>query len=226
VHQILGRKTHDGTTESDLSKFEQEIIQNQSPLINSPTVIYAEPSTNSQSAIAHVPALAPVPPAEKPISPLEEPQWYLMRNPQSGVTEGPFTVNDLRHISELPGFVATQSYSFRYGDTMMVPLLQVPGVSRREGRTQLPPIEMPLPPEKIQANAGSDDWYVQREDGQIFGPYSFAQLSGYLESGHITRNTYCWRQGMPSWLYAYQVPGLDRRQSGPPALPIPIPKVG
>ena len=142
------------------------------------------------------------------------------------MTEGPFTVTDLRAIADQPGFVATQSYSYRYGDTMMVPLLQVPGVSRREVRTQMPPVNMPLPPEQIQANARSEDWYVQREDGQIYGPYTFIQLSGYLESGHVGRNTYCWRQGMANWLYAYQVPGLDRRQGGPPPPPIPLPKVG
>jgi len=182
----------------------------------------AQPAQTSQVASA----IMPVPQNAGFISPREEPQWYLMRNPQSGVTEGPFTVNDLRAISEQVGFVATQSYAFRYGDTMMVPLLQVPGVSRREARTQMPPSGVPLPSEQIQSTAGSEDWYVQREGGQVYGPYSFAQLSGFLESGHITRSSYCWRQGLANWLYAYQVPGLDRRQNGPPAPPIPLPKVG
>lgn len=60
-------------------------------------------------------------------------------------------------------------------------------------------------------------------NGQQCGPYDMNQMQQYVASGHLTRQTYVWRQGMPNWEIAGNVPELTMLFGGgntpPPAAP-------
>lgn len=69
------------------------------------------------------------------------------------------------------------------------------------------------------------------------GPYTMTELRGFVQSGHITPQSLCWREGMPAWIPISQVapelfssapstpPPLVNPQSPPPvAQPAPPPK--
>lgn len=48
-------------------------------------------------------------------------------------------------------------------------------------------------------------WYLPGKDKQPSGPFSEQQILQAWQSGQITENTLCWREGMPKWLPLTQV---------------------
>lgn len=167
----------------------------------------------------------PAPPPPSPMgAPVVSDQWYLVRDPLSKEHEGPFTMAQIKALAAQPGFPVENAYVFREGDMQMTPLVQVPGFSRR---TETPvAINAPLPPAEVQSEAVLDEWYIYGTDAKTYGPYSVGQLIQALEAGHVTRTTYCWKQGMESWIYLHQIPGFDRRLGTTVAKgPIPLTKI-
>ena len=137
--------------------------------------------------------------------------WYLVRDAMSKVHDGPYSLLQLRAIASQEGFSYDQAYVFREGDTQMSPLSQIPGLSRRvlpEDRTAQTAAPVP---EATAPDGGEDEWYIYGDESTTYGPYSIEQISQTLDAGHITRTTYCWKQGLERWIYVYQIPGLDRR---------------
>jgi hypothetical protein len=154
--------------------------------------------------------------------------WFLVRNSQSSVDEGPFTLDQLKAFTNEPNFIVAQAYVYRPGDSYMMPFIQVAGLSRRS--QVRPPVATAFvpPPEiqaKVEALAHTDEWFIYGGEDKTLGPYSAQLLKEALDSGQIQRTTYCWRQGMTQWIFVYEIPDFDRRNSGPPAPPIPLGKV-
>jgi membrane protease subunit (stomatin/prohibitin family) len=57
-------------------------------------------------------------------------------------------------------------------------------------------------------------------EGKQAGPFDLQTLAGYAREGKLTRNTLVWKQGMPSWVAAENVPDLQKLfESVPPPLP-------
>ncbi len=64
-------------------------------------------------------------------------------------------------------------------------------------------------------------------NGQQYGPYNMQQLQQLQGQGQLTAQTLVWRQGMPSWVAAGQVPELSTLFAPPtPAGAPPIPGTG
>jgi class 3 adenylate cyclase len=243
VRQVIGRKKNDGEVETDLTRAEQDTIKSgvakaESMVVTSFAQIEQSynkaenimPIANSQSHYSfEMTAAGPggiksnmiqSPATNGQLS--QDSMWYLMRNVQNGIAEGPFNVDDLRRIAEQPGFPIMEAYAYRFNDAMMTPLMQVPNLSRRRTAPPIPPT-LAAPSPDLLEKAGEEEWFIQREDGRVYGPYAQNKLLEFLDGGQMTRTTYCWRKGMNAWVYAFQLPGLDRRGSTPPPPPLPIP---
>ena len=151
--------------------------------------------------------------------------WYLVRNPNSPEAEGPYTMSQLKLIASQPGFAFDVAYVFRHGDLQMTPMTHLPEVSRRTPRS-IPAIQAPLPSPDLQAQAAQDEWYIYGDETRTYGPYSFDQIREAVDAGHLTRTTYCWKQGMEGWIFVHQIPGFDRRTPGrgDELQPIPVVK--
>ncbi|MDA3628422.1 SPFH domain-containing protein [Saccharopolyspora sp. WRP15-2] len=64
-----------------------------------------------------------------------------------------------------------------------------------------------------------DQWYLGA-NGQQLGPFDFSALGRQISSGTLTADTLVWKQGMPSWTAARQVPELNSLFGQvPPPLP-------
>ncbi|KAA5834926.1 SPFH domain-containing protein [Saccharopolyspora hirsuta] len=69
----------------------------------------------------------------------------------------------------------------------------------------------PLPPQ--------EQWYLGA-NGQQLGPFDFAALGQQVANGTLTPDTLVWKQGMPEWAAARQVPALGSLFGQlPPPLP-------
>ncbi|WP_239004161.1 SPFH domain-containing protein [Nocardia panacis] len=56
-------------------------------------------------------------------------------------------------------------------------------------------------------------------NGQAAGPYPLDQLRSFVSSGHLTRETNVWAEGMAGWAVAASVPALQTLFAAPPPLP-------
>ncbi|MBO8482687.1 MAG: DUF4339 domain-containing protein [Bacteroidetes bacterium] len=65
--------------------------------------------------------------------------------------------------------------------------------------------------------AGIEDKYTGKQpdhvyhailNGQQRGPFSLGEMAAMIADGKIVPETYVWKQGMPDWLPARDVPGL------------------
>ncbi len=77
-----------------------------------------------------------------------------------------------------------------------------------------PPAGGQVPPPMVQ-------WYAYINGAQV-GPMTPQQLAAAIQAGQVTPGTYVWRQGMPNWTAASQVPELASIFP-PPAPPTPPP---
>jgi hypothetical protein len=155
----------------------------------------------------------------------QEEKFYLVKDPLSKEHDGPFTVSQIKAIAAQPGFPYQQAYVFKHGDNQMSPLASMPIFSRRTQPAN-GAINASLPDAALQNEAENDEWYVYGDEEKTYGPYTHAQICEALEAGHITRTTYVWQKGMQEWIYAWQVPGSDRRQPAEQAkAPIPLTQI-
>lgn len=60
-----------------------------------------------------------------------------------------------------------------------------------------------------------NEWYLVRDGGEKFGPYSDAQINEYALSGRILGSDLLWKAGMADWLPAQSLPEITI----PPPLP-------
>ena len=178
---------------------------------NFSAVNFAKPQTPVPPG-THPPAPAPAP-APVPLPALQEEQWYLVRDASQPESEGPYVLSQIKLLAGQPGFNFDSAYVFKDGDQEMTPLSKMPGISRRAPRP-VQTIQAALPPQELQAEAEKDEWYVYGDENRTYGPYSVDQLREAVDAGHLSRTTYCWRQGMTTWIYAHQIPGFDRRDPG------------
>ncbi len=98
------------------------------------------------------------------------------------------------------------------------------GVPRRRGAgaagpavPPAPPGSLPPPPPGVPLQPQYD--YHLSVAGQTYGPYSFALLQQYAQSGHVTRDSLLWREGLANWNRPHNWPswpGCSRRPSLPP----------
>ena len=51
--------------------------------------------------------------------------------------------------------------------------------------------------------------YMIGVNGQQAGPYDWNQLQQLVQQGQLTQQTYVWKQGMPQWVFAGNVPELQ-----------------
>jgi membrane protease subunit (stomatin/prohibitin family) len=59
-------------------------------------------------------------------------------------------------------------------------------------------------------------------NGNQAGPYDMSTLQQYVTSGHLTRDSLVWKNGMPNWLAAKQVPELLNLFAATPPPPPPM----
>lgn len=62
------------------------------------------------------------------------------------------------------------------------------------------------------------DLYIGNGTEQ-FGPYTEAEIRAFVESGHVTAGSQCWREGMASWLPVSQMFPEFFQSSRPPSSP-------
>lgn len=63
--------------------------------------------------------------------------------------------------------------------------------------------------------------YYVAQDGQQLGPFTMEQLQQMAASGQLTPQTYVWKQGLPNWMPASQVPELGQLFGATPPPPPP-----
>lgn len=59
----------------------------------------------------------------------------------------------------------------------------------------------------MSTGSTAEGWYVQRGESQA-GPYTWEQLYGFCQAGHVASDDLVWQAEMPGWLPASSVPGL------------------
>lgn len=199
LHQVIG-KMENGKLDTVLTEEQQSKINNYVPVESEENTSIVRPSF-SEKALG----------------------WYLVTDTASGETEGPYSTEQIRALMRQPGFRYMDSYLFKEGDAMMTPLHQVPEFARKS--LDGVQIQAPLPTADIQREADAEHWYMYGDENTTYGPFSVDQLQQALDSGNISRTTYVWRQGMPNWIYVFQIPGFDRRAGqkpvNKPSIPAP-----
>lgn len=85
----------------------------------------------------------------------------------------------------------------------------------QQQQMQQPRTMAPPPPPMVQ-------FYVT-VNGQQAGPYDMGTLSQLAAQGQLTRETYVWKDGMPNWAPAGQVPELSQVFGAVPPPPPPPP---
>ena len=66
--------------------------------------------------------------------------------------------------------------------------------------------------------------YMLANNGQQFGPFNMNQLAQLVQNGQMTTETYVWKQGMPAWERAGNMPELahlfaSQTPPPPPGMP-------
>lgn len=85
-----------------------------------------------------------------------------------------------------------------------------------------PPGSLPPPPPGVPLQPQYD--YHLSVAGQTYGPYSFALLQQYVQSGHVARDSLLWREGLANWQPAAQLAELAGLFAPPvPAAPVAPP---
>ncbi len=65
--------------------------------------------------------------------------------------------------------------------------------------------------------------YYVAQGGQQAGPFTMEQLQQMVSAGQISQQTYVWKQGLPNWMPAAQVPEISRLFGATPPPPPPPP---
>jgi hypothetical protein len=233
VHQVIGYKDRSGRLHTVLSEEEQSQILESRSVTNeipeqTPTPELGPENTKWAATTVSVSSNStkdPAPPrfmaseldkADHTVAVSEKlpprGEWYLVLSEEAKDPEGPFTMDELRAKTSQPGFPFQKAHIYKEGDPEMTPVREVGELSKRKAGPA-PAIQAPLPSEDLRTEATADEWYISSGDEKTYGPYNIEQLQDALSSGHITRTTYAWRQGMEAWIYVYEIPGFDRRHS-------------
>lgn len=81
----------------------------------------------------------------------------------------------------------------------------------------------PMTPSNPPSLSSAANWYIA-VDNQQSGPFSLAQIQQYIQSGQVNASTMVWKNGMPAWTAALQVPELSvSLASNPQPPPMPLP---
>ncbi len=109
------------------------------------------------------------------------------------------------------GFAMAQQMGAAMAPQQQQPQQHAQPPAQQQQQQQQPAAPPPLPPQ-VQL-------YVAL-DGKQAGPFDAATLKNLVDAGKINRDTLAWRQGMPSWIAAGEVPELANiLASVPPPLP-------
>lgn len=229
VHQVIGYKDEEGKLKTSLTPEQIEAIHDQKEVaaIEEEKVSLSSKKTSEiendiippgntdpgSISLANVNSdLLAYPEISKPLasSPqihAEQANWFVSINGASQVS-GPFTVSEIALKVAHGQINPMASFGYRQGDTESIAVNQIPGVNRRQ---EMPPIKQELPPPIVQQTVPQNQWFVSGPNGEHLGPYTEDQVSHMLQSGSISRTTFVWTQGYSNWIYAYQIPGFDRR---------------
>ena len=60
-----------------------------------------------------------------------------------------------------------------------------------------------------QVNAPQTEYFIVVE-GRQAGPFSAENMELLIEKNILTRQTLCWRQGMQAWMFAEDVPDINK----------------
>jgi class 3 adenylate cyclase len=216
VHQLIGHE-EGGRLISELESSEQNRIRAQTSLPNSQHTS-VETATSLVQHPTQMFAMTTVGEFQAPT--VAAPLWFLVRNVQTGVVEGPLTQEQLQAATYQPGFNFGAAYVFQHGDREMVPIAQRAEFSRRRappGPQDLSHLPPPMP--EVIATAKPDEWYVSSPSGATLGPYHLDQLQHFVNSGTVLRTALVWKTGLPQWIHLYEVPGFDAR--APSSVPTP-----
>ncbi|MEV6795471.1 SPFH domain-containing protein [Streptomyces sp. NPDC051320] len=109
------------------------------------------------------------------------------------------------------------------GDGMGLGLGMAAGQRMAAGLTPQPatpaPAAAPAPSAGPPPLPAQEQWFVGVNGAQQ-GPYDHTALTGLVSAGSLTRATLVWKEGMPGWLPADQVPDIGRLFGAvPPPLP-------
>lgn len=90
---------------------------------------------------------------------------------------------------------------------------QMAGMMNQMGQQMQSAMSTPPPIPQVQ--------YMLANNGQQFGPFNMTQMAQLVQNGQMTQQTYVWKQGMPSWELACNVPELAALFA--PVVPPPLP---
>lgn len=90
---------------------------------------------------------------------------------------------------------------------------QMAGMMNSMGQQMQGSMNTPPPVPQVQ--------YMVANNGQQAGPFNMQQLQQMVQAGQLTPQTYVWKQGMPQWEFAGNVPELAPLFAAPTPPPIP-----
>ena len=90
---------------------------------------------------------------------------------------------------------------------------QMAGMMNNMGQQMQNAMQTPPPMPQVQ--------YMLAVNGQQYGPFNMSQLQQMVQSGQLTSQTYVWKQGMPQWELASNVPELAALFGVPTPPPVP-----
>jgi adenylate cyclase len=223
VHQVIGH-SENGQLKTSLTNERLSFIRNQDPDIEDvgeekiQTGSGNKPEENDKTQVIASDASVGVSPI-KPQTPAIA-EWYIITNPTTGEAVGPYTAEIIRLQLAQKQLQYESTYVYKQGDPQALPVSQVAEFARRD--SQAAPITAPMPETVIREAALPSEWYVHGPEGQTLGPYNVPELQAALDSGHLTRTTYVWKQGLENWIYLHQIPEFDRRGESENQAPIPL----
>lgn len=90
---------------------------------------------------------------------------------------------------------------------------QMAGMVNNMGQQMQNAMQTPPPIPQVQ--------YMLAVNGQQYGPFNMSQLQQMVQLGQLTPQTYVWKQGMPQWELASNVPELAALFGVPTPPPVP-----
>ncbi len=222
VHQVIGYETPAGDLQTSLGQekidfiYQQKAVETKSeekvqaanlgPEVSS-NQNFPDPPNLDQIDLVRERPKPPPPKAPKK----SESIFFVLPNPESDQQDGPLSIEEIK-LRVMQGiYSSSEAYVYQPDDEEMQLIRDHQAFNRRESVQAS--IQVPLPGQDILSKAYIDEWYVYGATGESLGPYTRDQLREALENGFLTRTTYVWQTGLDSWIYLYQVPGLDRRVS-------------
>jgi hypothetical protein len=135
-------------------------------------------------------------------------------------------------VINVPAAVASGGGGGLSGPVPTMPTIPTPSklASKSSGAINVPKMSTPTPKStvgKTPSKAAVEQWFVQTEDGQQYGPVSRTELDQWYAEGRVTTETQLLRDGGDQWQWASDIyPDLAPQQPAGGAVAGGIPDFG